>query len=110
MRTSFAGKRDKRGDWRPRVPLHLAPLFDWPTQPMAIVKWLFGYPGYFLPWGVIYMAFPVVTWLWFTPAMRSTSRSEMRLPQAEFWRIRLPALQRRRLLVIFVISIGRTPE
>ena len=33
------------------------------------MRWLFGYPGYFLPWGVVYMAFPVVTWLWFTPAM-----------------------------------------
>ena len=67
MRTSFTGKRDKRGDWRPPVPLHLAPLFDWPSRPMAILKWLFGYPGYFLPWGILYMAVPVVTWLWFTP-------------------------------------------
>jgi sterol desaturase/sphingolipid hydroxylase (fatty acid hydroxylase superfamily) len=69
MQTSFTGKRDKRGDWRPAVPLHLAPLFDWPTKPVAIFKWLFGYPGYFLPWGVIYMAIPVVTWLWLTPAL-----------------------------------------
>jgi len=82
MQTSFTGKRNKRGDWRPEVPLHLAPLFAWPTQPVAILKWLFGYPGYFLPWGVIYMVFPVVTWLWFTPALEDmkTFKDPLRAP------------------------------
>jgi sterol desaturase/sphingolipid hydroxylase (fatty acid hydroxylase superfamily) len=71
MQTTFEGKRDKRGDWRPQIPLHVAPLMDWPMRPLAILKWLFGYPGYFLPWGVLYMAFPVVTWLWLTPSMET---------------------------------------
>ncbi len=69
MQTKFDGPRDKRGDWVPQVPLHIAPLMDWPFRPLAILKWLFGYPGYFLPWGLVYMAFPIVTWQWLTPAM-----------------------------------------
>jgi len=62
VETTFAGKRNKRGDWRPDEVLGYA-------RPMAFLTWLFGYPGYFLPWGVVYMAFPVITWLWFTPPM-----------------------------------------
>jgi sterol desaturase/sphingolipid hydroxylase (fatty acid hydroxylase superfamily) len=69
MQTSFTGRRDKRGDWHPQGSIKLAPLFAWPTRPLAIFKWLFGYPGYFFPWGVAYMVFPVVTWLWLTPAL-----------------------------------------
>jgi sterol desaturase/sphingolipid hydroxylase (fatty acid hydroxylase superfamily) len=69
VETTFIGKRNKRGDWRPDEVIAYGPVLVWPPQPMALLKWLFGYPGYFLPWGVIYMAIPVVTWLWFTPAM-----------------------------------------
>ena len=69
METTFTGKRNKRGDWRPDEALGYAPVLVWPPRPMAFLRWLFGYPGYFLPWGVIYMAFPVITWLWFTPPM-----------------------------------------
>jgi sterol desaturase/sphingolipid hydroxylase (fatty acid hydroxylase superfamily) len=69
MKTSFTAKRDKRGDYVPKVPLDLAPLFAWPTRPLAILKWLFGYPGYFFPWGVVYMAIPVLTWAYFTPPL-----------------------------------------
>ena len=69
METTFTGKRNKRGDWRPDEVLGYAPMLVWPPRPIAFLKWLFGYPGYFLPWGVVYMAFPVITWLWFTPPM-----------------------------------------
>ena len=74
METTFTGKRNKRGDWRPDEVLGYAPVLVWPPRPMAFLKWLFGYPGYFLPWGVVYMAFPVITWLWFTPAMSEACR------------------------------------
>ena len=67
--SSFNGKRNKRGDWQDDAPLQYAPVFKWPFQPLAVLKWLFGYPGYFLPWGLIYMAVPIITWLYFTPAL-----------------------------------------
>ena len=72
MKTSFVGKRNKRGDWVPDVPLHLAPLFEWPSRPIAIFKWIFGYPGYFLPWGIFYMAISAITWLAPTPPNASS--------------------------------------
>ena len=69
MQTKFDGKRNKRGDWVPEVPLKYAPVMQWPFKPLAVLKWLFGYPGYFLPWNVIYMALPVVIWFYFTPPL-----------------------------------------
>jgi sterol desaturase/sphingolipid hydroxylase (fatty acid hydroxylase superfamily) len=69
VKTEFDGKRNKRGDWQPAHVLDYAPVFLWPPKPMATLKWLFGYPGFFLPWGVIYMAVPIITWVWFTPAI-----------------------------------------
>eukprot|EP01037_Dinobryon_pediforme_P017792 gene17791-18012_t len=69
MKTSFTGKRNKRGDWKPAEPIHYAPLLTWPPKPMGVLKWFFGYPGFLFPWGIIYMLVPVATWLWFTPSM-----------------------------------------
>jgi len=67
--STFNGKRDKRGDWHDDAPLTYAPVFKWPFEPLSILKWLFGYPGYFLPWGLIYMAVPIIVWNYFTPAL-----------------------------------------
>lgn len=66
---TFTGKRNKRGDWVPEQPLLVAPVLVWPPRPLALLKYLFGYPGYFLPWGVIYMTVPIITWIYFTPPM-----------------------------------------
>ncbi len=49
MDTNFTGTRDKRGDWQPDKPLRNAPLLIWPTRPLAILRWLFGWPGFFCP-------------------------------------------------------------
>ncbi len=69
--SSFNGKRNKRGDWQDDAPLQYAPVFKWPFEPLSVLKWLFGYPGYFLPWGLIYMAVPIIIWVHFTPALDS---------------------------------------
>lgn len=60
------GVRDERGEWQPRV-ITPGPLFDWPPRPRAILKWLFGYPGYFFPWPIIVAAIPILTWFFLTP-------------------------------------------
>ena len=39
------GKRDKRGNWKPFKRVEYPPLFIWPAQPLAFLKWLFGYPA-----------------------------------------------------------------
>jgi sterol desaturase/sphingolipid hydroxylase (fatty acid hydroxylase superfamily) len=69
MDTKFKGTRNKRGDWKPEADLEIAPVFVWPLRPLPLLKYLFGYPGYFWPWNVIYMAVPIIIWVWFTPPL-----------------------------------------
>ena len=63
------GTRDKRGDWTPNRPISYGPALAWPPQPKALFKWLFGFPGYFLPWNVAYAAFAILIWTWLTPSL-----------------------------------------
>ena len=69
METSFTGKRNKRGDWQPDGRLNYPAVFVWPPKPKAIFAWLFGYPGFLLPFGLIYMAIPILTWNFLTPPL-----------------------------------------
>ncbi len=71
MRQTFTGTRDGTGEWRPPGPMKLAPIFFWPWKPLVFLRYLFGRPGYFLPWGLFYMAFPVATWFFLTPPLES---------------------------------------
>jgi sterol desaturase/sphingolipid hydroxylase (fatty acid hydroxylase superfamily) len=56
-----------RGDPPPATPIAPAPVFVWPPRPVALAKFLFGCPGYFLPLNILYMALAAATWLWLTP-------------------------------------------
>ena len=59
------GTRDKRGDWRPKDPLKVGPLLDFPWSPLRVIKWI---PSYFLPWNVVFMAVGAVFWFCLTPS------------------------------------------
>ena len=63
------GTRDRRGDWSPNRPITYGPALEWPPQPKALVKWLFGFPGYFLPWNAAYAALAILIWTWLTPSL-----------------------------------------
>ena len=76
METRFDGKRDKRGDWSAPEPLTYAPIVEWPPRPLALLKWVFGYPGFFLPWGLFYMAVPALIWIYFTPELAAMKNFE----------------------------------
>jgi sterol desaturase/sphingolipid hydroxylase (fatty acid hydroxylase superfamily) len=43
-------------------------VFVWPVRPLAILRWLFAYPGYILPWNLFYAAVAVGVWLYLTPS------------------------------------------
>ncbi|ARO30718.1 fatty acid hydroxylase protein [Rhizobium sp. NXC14] len=58
------GKRNKRGDWAPNQPVETAPLFVFPPQLTAILKWL---PHYFLPWNLIFAVSAIAYWGWIIP-------------------------------------------
>lgn len=59
------GTRDKRGNWKPGGKLQVAPLFDWPPRPGALLRWL---PGYFLPWNLLFAGSALLYWYAIIPA------------------------------------------
>jgi len=72
MDDSLYGTRDRRGDWKPFERIQYPPVFVWPVQPVKFIKWLFGYPGYILPWNLLYAGVSVIIWLYLTPPMDVT--------------------------------------
>lgn len=62
-------ERDRRGEWRSGRPVSLEPLFDFPRNPIEILKWVFGFPGMLVPWFAIYMVMITVSYLYLTPEM-----------------------------------------
>ncbi|MDL2409386.1 sterol desaturase family protein [Rhizobium calliandrae] len=71
MDDTLYGSRDERGDWKPTKLLKYPPVFIWPAKPIAFLKWFFGYPGYLLPWNVLYAAIATLLWLYATPSMET---------------------------------------
>lgn len=69
MDDALYGQRDRRGDWKPAKLIEYPPVFVWPARPIAFAKWLFGFPGYILPWNLFYAVVGVVLWLYLTPSM-----------------------------------------
>jgi sterol desaturase/sphingolipid hydroxylase (fatty acid hydroxylase superfamily) len=53
MDDSAFGRQDARG----------------PPRPRALAKWLFGFPGYFLPWNVFYAILALLIWQFLTPSL-----------------------------------------
>ena len=71
MDDALYGKRDKRGDWKPFERVTYPPVFVWPAQPAGLAKWFFGYPGYLLPWNMLYAVLGIVVWVWLTPPLET---------------------------------------
>jgi sterol desaturase/sphingolipid hydroxylase (fatty acid hydroxylase superfamily) len=67
MDDALYGTRNKRGDWKPFKLSEYPPVFVWPARPMAFVKWLFGYPGYILPWNLVYAGISLLLWRYLMP-------------------------------------------
>ncbi len=68
--------REIEEDWAPEVPIQHPPLFVWPPRPVALAKYIFGYPGFFLPRNLGYMALALATWVWLTPDMATMQSFE----------------------------------
>ncbi len=69
MDDSDFGREDTRGSWAPERPVSYGPAFDWPPRPRALARWLFGFPGYFLPWNLFYAVLALVIWQFLTPSL-----------------------------------------
>ena len=62
MTDAALNERDDRGNWRPAEPIALAPINAWPPRPVAVVKWLFGFPGYIWPYLLFWLGVTLITW------------------------------------------------
>ncbi len=71
MDDSGFGVEDARGNWAPNQPVSYGPLFAWPPDLRALGKWLFGFPGFFLPWNVLYAVGAVLIWMFLTPSLET---------------------------------------
>ncbi|MCZ8105070.1 MAG: sterol desaturase family protein [Burkholderiales bacterium] len=63
--------RDTRGEWRPEGNVKLPPIYDWPMRPARVLRWLFVYDGYILPWNVFYVAIATFIWWYLTPPIET---------------------------------------
>jgi len=68
--------RDARGEWRPEGNVKLPPIYDWPLNPRRVLRWLFVYDGYLLPWNVFYVALVTALWFWLSPALADMATLE----------------------------------
>ncbi len=57
----------------PSARISYGPFFSWPPQATALREWLFGFPGYFLPWNVLYAVLAIVIWQFLTPSLTDFS-------------------------------------
>jgi hypothetical protein len=69
-------KREKIQDFRPEK-ISPPPLFVWPWSPVAFLKWLFAFPGFFWPWNTLYFGIALATWTWLTPTVASMKTIEV---------------------------------
>ena len=63
-------KSEEDPQWEPAL-ISTPPLFVWPPRPLLLFKYIFGYPGYFLPRNICYMGLALVTWFFLTPNLES---------------------------------------
>lgn len=63
------GTRNKRGDFRPKRLLEYPPFFAWPARPKALLKWVFGFPGFLWPWNTVFLGIAILVWAFSTPPL-----------------------------------------
>ena len=88
----------EREKWEP-LKIETPPLFIWPPKPLPLVKYIFGYPGYFLPRNICYMALALFTWFFLTPSL-----VEMKTFQLDW----IAFIYGRNLILMFFSSICST--
>jgi len=48
--------------WTPELPLRVPPPLEWPPRPLRIMRYLFGFPGVYLPWAALYALLAYGLW------------------------------------------------
>jgi sterol desaturase/sphingolipid hydroxylase (fatty acid hydroxylase superfamily) len=73
MDDTLYGARNQGGEWSPSRRVEYAPLLVWPPRPVALLRWLVGYPGYVLPFNLLYALVAIAAWLVATPSRDTMS-------------------------------------
>lgn len=50
------------GGWAPALPVTVPAPLLWPPQPLKVLKYLFGFPGFFFPWISLYALIALGLW------------------------------------------------
>lgn len=64
---TVGGEKINTGGWAPPLGPAVSPLLMWPPRPLALFKWVFGFPGYLLPWNLFYAATAALSWIYLYP-------------------------------------------
>ncbi|MDA1237682.1 MAG: sterol desaturase family protein [Proteobacteria bacterium] len=80
------GTRDHRDHYSPNKRVTYPPIFTWPAQPIATLKWFFGFPGYFLPWNTFYVVIGMISWYWLSPPLEKMATPTLSLFMLIFFR------------------------
>jgi sterol desaturase/sphingolipid hydroxylase (fatty acid hydroxylase superfamily) len=64
-----SSNRNKKGEWRPDYPASYAPVFVWPPQPLGVLKWIVGSPGYVWPVNLGLLLISALSWFYTQPAL-----------------------------------------
>src|ERR1700759_4415270 len=62
------GVRNKRGDWAPKDPLTIAPIYRLPWNAREIAIW---FKDYLFPWAVTWMAIAALYWYVLIPRVET---------------------------------------
>jgi sterol desaturase/sphingolipid hydroxylase (fatty acid hydroxylase superfamily) len=63
--------RERVAGWAPDEPLRYPDIVTWPPRVRAMLRWLFGWPGYLWPWNLLYFGVALAAWYVATPSMSS---------------------------------------
>jgi sterol desaturase/sphingolipid hydroxylase (fatty acid hydroxylase superfamily) len=69
--------RPNTGGWAPPDIIASPPILVWPPRPKAILKLVFGVPGYLFPWTLVYGCIALLTWLYLTPDLEEMKTLEV---------------------------------
>ena len=70
MDEALYGTRTAKGEWTPDRRASHGPLFTWPPQPTALLRWFVR--GYLLPWNMLYAAVGIALYFFATPSTATT--------------------------------------
>lgn len=77
MSSDATTTRNASSGWRPADRIALPPIYSWPPRPVAVAKWMFGFPGYLWPTNSLTFGIALVTWFFLTPELMAMQTFEV---------------------------------